>query len=219
MGRPFSRSFDEAVLDADGPLGVMSHAGIVGDENDGDAVVPVELLEHLEDLLARVGIEVPCRLVREEHLGKVDERPGDCDALLLSAGELGRLMMGPVGQAHFFEHLHGPLPLLMLGEALPRVAQGHENVLQGSRAGEEIEALKDEADDPVAQAGPLLRAETGDLPAVEPVLAGGGVVEAPEDVHERALARAARAHERHQLAPAILSDTPLSTGRSTSPRW
>ena len=132
------RSLDEAVLDADGPPGVMGHARIVRDENDGDPIGLVELLEHLEYLLARMRIEVPRGLIRKEHLGTVDERSRYGDTLLLPAGELGRLMMGPVGQAHFFEHLYGPLPLLMLGEVLPCVAEGHENVLQRSRAGRRL---------------------------------------------------------------------------------
>ena len=90
-------------------LGVTRHARIVGDEDDGDALVLVELLEHFKDLLAGVGIEVPRRLVGEEHLGAVDERPRDGDALLLAAGELGGLMVDAVRQADFVQHLHGPL--------------------------------------------------------------------------------------------------------------
>ena len=104
-------------------LGVTGHARIVGDENDGDALLLVEPLEHLEDLLARARIEVPRRLVREEHLGAVDERARDGDALLLAAGELGR-DGDPIRSARptFSSISDGPLSLLMLGEALLRVA-------------------------------------------------------------------------------------------------
>src|SRR5262249_39627571 len=40
-----------------------------------------------------------------------------------------------------------------------------------------------------------------DLHSVQPVFAGGGAVQAAQDVHQRALARAAGAHERDHLAP------------------
>ena len=123
-------------------------------------------------------------------------------------------MVDAVGQAHFAQQVRGALPLLVLGEVLPGVGQGHHDVLQRGHARQQVEALEDEADDPVAQPGPLLGAELGDLLAVEPVLARGGVVQAAQDVHQRALAGATGAHERHQLAPGDVSEIPLSTGRS-----
>ena len=41
-------------------------------------------------LLAQLGVEVGERLVQQQHLGLADERPGQCEALLLAAGQLGR---------------------------------------------------------------------------------------------------------------------------------
>src|SRR4029078_9065767 len=43
-----------------------------------------------EDLAAVGGVEVARRLVGEHHARARDERPGDGDALLLAAGQLGR---------------------------------------------------------------------------------------------------------------------------------
>jgi hypothetical protein len=43
---------DEAVLNGDDSLGMLGHFGIMGDQNDGEAFRAVELLKHLEDILA-----------------------------------------------------------------------------------------------------------------------------------------------------------------------
>ena len=170
--------------------------GIVGDEDDGDALGAVELLEHLEDFLAGAGIEVAGRLVGEEHPRPVDQRSGDGHALLLAAGKLRRLVVDAVRQADLLEHLGCALSLLLLGEVLLGIGQRHQDVLQRRRARQQVEALEDETDYPVAQPGPLLGGEPGYLPAVQPVLAGSRVVQATEDVHQRAFAGAARAHQR-----------------------
>ena len=106
--------FDEAILDANDPLGVLRHVGIMGDEDDGDAVGAVELLEHLEDFLAGARIEVAGRLVGEEHPRPVDQRPGDGHALLFAAGKLRRLVVDAIRQADFLEQLGCALFLLML---------------------------------------------------------------------------------------------------------
>ena len=47
---------------------------------------------------------------------------------------------------------------------------------------------------------PFVGAELAHLAAVEPVVTGGRPIEAAEDIHQRAFARARRAHERDQLA-------------------
>jgi hypothetical protein len=58
-----------------------------------------------EDLGAAVGVEVAGRLVGQDDLRLVDQGPGDGDALLLAARELGRLVVGSIGQADEAERL------------------------------------------------------------------------------------------------------------------
>jgi hypothetical protein len=55
-------------------------------------------------MLVRVS-RLPGGLVGEDQGRRVHERAGNGDALLLSAGELARLMVGAVGQPH---RLQGP---------------------------------------------------------------------------------------------------------------
>ena len=74
------------------------------------------------------------------------------------------------------------------------------DVLHGGSAGEEIEALEDEADLGVANHRALVAVEGRDVDAVEVVGAGGRAVEASQDVHQRRLAGAGRSHDGHELA-------------------
>src|SRR5207248_6516997 len=62
--------------------------------------------------------------------------------------------------------------------------------------------LEDEPDLAVADHRPLVGAHRLDRLAVEPVASRGRPVQAAQDVHQRGLARAGDAHERHQL-PAL----------------
>ncbi len=103
------------------------------------------------------------------------------------ARELGRMVVRPARQADFFEHGDGPLSFLVFGEALFRVAQRHQHIVEGACPWQKVEILEDEPEGAVAHPGPLLGVEAGDVPALQPVLAGRGAVETPEDVHERTL--------------------------------
>ena len=89
-------------------LAVAGDVELVGDHDDGDALV-VEFLEHAHDLDGGPAVEVAGRLVGEEDRGVVDERAGDGDALLLAAGELVGIMVGAVRQADDFEAVQRPL--------------------------------------------------------------------------------------------------------------
>jgi hypothetical protein len=64
---------------------VYGDCGVVRYEDDGEAVLAVELAEEAEDLLARLGIEVTGRLIGDQKGAAVDERASDCNALLLAA--------------------------------------------------------------------------------------------------------------------------------------
>ena len=72
--------------------------------------------------------------------------------------------------------------------------------MESAGAGEQIEVLKDEPDFAVTQDGALVCGGGGNLAAIEPVLAGGGTVEAAQNVHESALAGTAGTDESDELA-------------------
>ena len=61
------------------------------DVHERDPQVVLEGLQLELELLAQLQVEGAERLVEEEHLRPVDERPRERDPLLLPAGELARL--------------------------------------------------------------------------------------------------------------------------------
>ena len=81
---------NKPVADMDDAPGVAGDLGLVRHQDDGDAFLAIELLEHQQDLIAGLRVEVPGRLVGEQERRVVDERPRDRHALLLAAHILYR---------------------------------------------------------------------------------------------------------------------------------
>ena len=63
---------------------------IVGDVDEGRLGALLDRLQLELHLLAELQVERAERLVEQQRGGPVDERPGERDALALTAGELGR---------------------------------------------------------------------------------------------------------------------------------
>jgi hypothetical protein len=79
---------DASEGDLDGPVGhIIEESPVVGDQNDGPAVVAEEILEPLD----RLDIEVVGGLVEEENVGFTQEEFGQFDAHAPSAAEFRRI--------------------------------------------------------------------------------------------------------------------------------
>ena len=65
---------DHTILDADDAVGMAGHVVVVGDKDDGDAFLAVELLEHPEHVLGGVRIEVARGFVGQQERRPVDQR-------------------------------------------------------------------------------------------------------------------------------------------------
>ena len=89
---------------------VADHRHLVGDQQDGQAELAVDAREQLEDRAGGLRVERRGRLVGEQHLRLGGQRAGDADALLLAAGELGRIAVALVGEADEIEQLVDPRP-------------------------------------------------------------------------------------------------------------
>ncbi len=90
---------DLPVAHGQGAIGIGGDVGLVRDDDDGDALLAIELRQRLHDLVRGAGIEVAGRLVGEQQAGRVDQRARDRDALLLAARELARRVALAVAQA------------------------------------------------------------------------------------------------------------------------
>src|SRR5690606_10578205 len=98
------------------------------------------------------------------------------------------------------EHLaRPPLPLALRQAAID---ERQLDVLERRRAVQQVESLKDEADEVASEQRPLLAREPGDVRALEEIPAARRPIEAAQDVQARRLAGAARARQRDELARA-----------------
>ena len=117
---------------------------------------------------------------------------GQRHALLLAAGELRRVMVQPVPEAHALQQFHhlGVVP------AGPAQLERHEDVLPRRQRRDELEILEDEADAFVAHERPLVLGHSADLAPIQLHAAGRGPVEAGAEAEERGLAAAGGADDR-----------------------
>jgi acyl-CoA thioesterase-1 len=76
---------------------------VVGDEHQRGAGFGVEVEQQFDDRLAGMGVEVAGRLVGEQQRWPGHERPRQCHALLLAAGQLPRIVAEPFPQADFLQ--------------------------------------------------------------------------------------------------------------------
>ena len=135
---------DAAVLHVDDTVGVDEVLGVVRHQDDGLLVDLVQFLQDLEHVLGALGIEVADRLVRENDVGIVDERTGDGDALLLSAGELVGELVRLLDDAEPSQERDTVLAAFLGGFASEDLGQA--DVVEDVERGDEIEGLEDHAD-------------------------------------------------------------------------
>ncbi len=185
-----------AVLQPDDPLGLDGDGVVVGDEHHG---VPrgVELLQHGQHLPARVGVQGAGGLVGQDHRRVPGQGPGDGHPLLLAAGELHGLVIQFIAQSHHLQGDPRPFVPLRLGDA--GVHQGHLHILLQGQLGQQVVLLKDEAQHLVADGGQLVFVHLAHVLAVQQIGAGGGHVQAADDVHAGGFAGAGLAHDGHEL--------------------
>ena len=76
---------DLAVLHLDDAVYEFCHAQVVGDHDTGPALFVDQVGEGLDDLVGQVGVQAGGGFVGQHHGRLVDQRPCDCDPLLLAA--------------------------------------------------------------------------------------------------------------------------------------
>ena len=78
---------------------------VVGDDDEGEAELLLQVDQLELGLLAELLVERAERLVEQQHLRLLGERAGERDALALAAGELVRLALGERRQLDQLQHL------------------------------------------------------------------------------------------------------------------
>lgn len=93
-----------AVLEGDDSVGVFGNFGVVGYKDDRQSEILVELTEHSNDVLARLGIQVPGGLVPHQNRGIADQSASDGYALLLTARELAWVVVESVSEPYLLQN-------------------------------------------------------------------------------------------------------------------
>ena len=185
----------------DAAVGVTCVARVVGDHADRRAG-PVKLAQQLHHRFAALRVEVAGRLVGEQDDRLARDRARHGDALLLTARELAGQVFRAVRHAHALEGVRDALAAL--GRPHPAIGQRQLDVLEHRQIADQVEALEDEPDFPIADTRALRGRELGDRTAVQPYVAGRGRVEQAEDRQQRRFAAARGPPIDDVLAPGDL---------------
>ena len=173
------------------------------------------LAEQSHHRLTVDGIEGTGRLVGQQEVPVADDGAGDGHPLPLAAGQIVGEAVGPIGQT---ELAPGRPTLLTraVWSAMPSSSSGSETFSSGGQPGEQVEVLEHVADRAATQlARSFADIERERVPSIRtsPLV---GTSRLPGDREQRALARTARAHDRHELAGGHRQRRPRA-GRG--PRW
>ena len=178
------------------PAHRVDDALVVRRHHDGRAGA-VDAVEQPHDADRGRRVEVSGRLVGEEDQRPVDERARDRHPLLLTTRQLGREVVGLLGEADEVEdlrHLRAH-DVLRPADHLER----ERDVLVDRLVGEQLEVLEDAAD-VAPQLRHLPRAEAPDVAARDEDPARGRDLVAQQQLQERRLPRARGPDEEDELA-------------------
>ena len=158
----------------------------------------VQGLQQLEDLLARLAVEVAGRLVGQQQRGMGHERAGERHPLLLAARQRPGPMRDARQQSHAREQFLGAR--MAFRRRPPGDTQRHLDVFERGELRQQVMELVDEAEVHVPPAALLGRAHLREVAAFQRDAPGGGPVEPAQQVQQRALARARGADDRDEFA-------------------
>src|SRR5262245_36257185 len=122
---------------------VVGVAWIVRDHADRRTLA-MQLAQQVHDRFTVARVEVPGRFVGEQDRRAPRERAGDCDALLLAARELRRVMVDAVGHADALERGECGL-VALVGRHARAVRERQLDVLQHGEVADQVEGLEYEA--------------------------------------------------------------------------
>src|SRR6267143_2499193 len=181
---------DHAVTHHDHPLRLVADRGVVGDDDESEALLLVQPLHQSDDVPRGLRVQVTGRFVREHDVGFVHEGPGDRDPLLLAAAQFGGLLHRHVLQADGHEGRDGLLSSRLRVDSADE--EGQFDVLDGPEDREQVVVLEDEPHLHRAEICLRVVVQGGEPLARDPYLAGREVVDAGEAVEEGCLAAARR---------------------------
>src|ERR1035438_10265394 len=175
-----------ALVEIDCARGARRGVRVVRDHDDGLAVLAVQRLEQVQNLVAGLAVEIASGLVAEQQGRIGDNGAGDSYALLLPAGKLAREMSRALRQPNDRQRRCNMSFPLCLGQVREQQRQFH--VPLGRKHREQVVKLEDEADMPCAPCRQLAIGQMIYAFARDADRAAGGAVQPPNQVQQGALA-------------------------------
>ena len=133
------RGVNHSDLVADGP----HNGNFMCDNNDRNIQLAVDIMQKLQDVFCREGIERGSGFVAQKHLRACCERARNGDALLLTAGKLRWIAVAAVGQADQVKKLLDAPVDVGFGGVSERERKG--NILMYRALHQQVIALKNNA--------------------------------------------------------------------------
>src|SRR5436309_502670 len=190
---------DHAVPHQDHPFRLVADRGVMGHDDEREALLLVQPLHQADDLPRGLRVQVAGRFVREHDVGLVREGPGDCDSLLLPAAEFSWLLHRHVFEADGHERGYRLLPRRLRVDAADE--QRELDVLDGPEDRQQVVVLEDETHLHRAEVRLRVVVEGREPLARNPHLAGREIIDAGQAIQESRLPAAGGPHDRDHLAP------------------
>src|SRR5215471_4680881 len=153
--------------------------GVVVSYHDYRMAIPAKPAKNIHYLILVFFVEISGRLVRQDDLRVVDQRPGDADPLLLPAGKLPRQVIQPLSQSDSRQSL------ARFGFVCHRmVVLGQHDVLDRIEVRNKMELLEYQTYLFPPELGQLASAKAGDVGPVNQNLTGSWMIQAPQQIHQ-----------------------------------
>jgi hypothetical protein len=141
------------------PIAARGKARIMGNENEGGATFAMAGEQEIDNLLPGHIVEIAGRLVGDEDSGMRRQRARKGDALLFSAGELRRIVAGPVREPNSAKLLFCAIEGVRNTGELERDG----DIFKRRHRGDQVERLKDDAHMPSTETREPILIEPADI--------------------------------------------------------
>ena len=138
---------NQPVFDQHDPVGhPLSEFNFMGNDDHRGALAG-KVFHHVQNFLRQLRIQRARRFIEKNHPRLGRDRPGDGDALLLTAGQFGRIIILPVQHPDFFQGFQ-PDAFRFFFVHPARNRQARRHILERGLVSEQVEGLKNESDLP-----------------------------------------------------------------------
>ena len=155
-------------------------------------------MDQLQDLSARMRIQVARGFICQQNRRIHAKRPSDCHPLALAAGEFVRQMIQALAQTDQVQQLSRTFLNFLARPAAQMQRKRH--VLQARKSRQQIEELEDEPDLVAANASQIVVAEFRKRLAVQFYFAGARMIQPADQIQHGGFSGSGRTHDGRHLA-------------------